>query len=89
MNLKIKDKLKFFRDRENLEKLEKGKCPSKNTCILCAYEGQVYCLVHENKLNIIDNWEHEDIVEQIPMRHILYVACSNGKENEILIDEEQ
>jgi len=61
-------------------------CPNK-TCILCVKDSKVYCQVHDKYLKIAIDWENA--TEQIPMRHVLYVAYSNGKDGEILIDSEQ
>lgn len=60
-------------------------CPNKK-CILKVKEGKVYCKVHDKFLKIVQDWEN--VKNQITMHHLLYVAYSNGKAGEILIDEE-
>jgi len=64
-------------------------CPNKDKCILDVKDGKVHCQTHDTFLKIANDWENLDWKNQIPMRHILYVAYSNGKEGEILIDQEQ
>ena len=61
-------------------------CPKKETCVLKVLSGKVYCMSHDRFLIIKSNWENK--VEQIPMRHILYIAYSNGENVCVLIDEE-
>jgi hypothetical protein len=75
-----------YRNKENLSKLDSGFCPSKQTCVLRVYERKVVCLSHERDLIIKNNWENK--TESISMRHVLYIAMSNGVDGEVLIDEE-
>ena len=62
-------------------------CPNKEKCHLSVKDGKPFCNIHNKFLEIADDWENVDW-ERIPMNHILYVAYLNGKEGEILIDEE-
>ena len=60
-------------------------CPNED-CTLIVQDGKVFCRIHEKYLKISHDWDN--CGENIPMKHVLYVAFSNGKEGEILIDEE-
>lgn len=60
-------------------------CPTTE-CSLSVQEGKIFCEKHKTYLTIAKDWENQG--EQIPMRHILCIAYSNGKNKEVLIDEE-
>ncbi len=60
-------------------------CPLK-TCNLRVLNGKIYCVDHKKFLEIKNDWENKTY--NVPMMHILYIAASNGKDGEILIDEE-
>jgi hypothetical protein len=70
----------------SLEELAKP-CPNPVVCVLSIKDGSVFCEVHEHSLITNNDWEN--VSDEIPMHHALYVAFSNGREGEILIDEEQ
>jgi hypothetical protein len=61
-------------------------CPNKDICELEVKKGKVFCKTHQNYLHISCDWENKG--DRIDFQHIIYVAYSNGKEQEVLIEEE-
>lgn len=61
-------------------------CPNTK-CLLIVKEGKIYCEDHNKFLAIAGDWENQK--EKLNLVHVLYVAFSNGKEGQVLIDEEQ